>query len=353
MNPRRRILNTPKRFFLEELMFKKRGMIFRLLIFGLGLGIFLYPDSMLPTESDVLSGQTRVCVTTYIYKRVGNLEIKADVHQIEDKKKRRVVVNIHGGALITGGREALSNWFKENLFAAGYDIVSIDYRLAPETKLPGIIEDLEDAFRWIYEQGPELLGVDTSKVAVIGGSAGGYLALTAGYRVKPRPAVIVSMWGYGDLVGPWQSEPSTHPSHNWVKMTDEEVQEIMQGPPIANNRDRQGNGWGFYQYCRQHGLWPELAGGWPLSEKEKFYPYMPLKNVTKEYPPTLLIHGTADADVPHEQSEMMEKEFIKYGVPYELFSGKDAGHGFRNAEPKDLERAQELIIEFIKKYMKD
>lgn len=35
----------------------------------------------------------------------------------------------------------------------GYALVSIDYRLAPETKLPALIEDIEDAFRWLRQEG--------------------------------------------------------------------------------------------------------------------------------------------------------------------------------------------------------
>ena len=54
----------------------------------------------------------------------------------------------------------------------------------------------------------------TSSVAVSGGSAGGYLTLVTGYRVKPWPKALVAFWGYGDLVGPWYSEPSPHPRHH-------------------------------------------------------------------------------------------------------------------------------------------
>ena len=72
---------------------------------------------------------SRVCVTTYAYKTVGDLMIKADVHQVEDNLTNPVIVWIHGGALITGGRESVPAWFRDWALAEGYDIISLDYRL--------------------------------------------------------------------------------------------------------------------------------------------------------------------------------------------------------------------------------
>jgi len=86
-----------------------------------------------------------VRMQTYTYKRVGDLEIKANVYRADDEKVRPVVVWIHGGALIMGGRNGINGRVKKMFLDAGYTIVSIDYRLAPETKLPAIIEDVEDA----------------------------------------------------------------------------------------------------------------------------------------------------------------------------------------------------------------
>ena len=85
------------------------------------------------------------------------------------------------------------------------------------------------------------------------------------------------------------------------KLTKEEAWQQVAGPPIADVKDRKGNGGGFYQYCRQTGSWPKAVSGWdPKTEPEKFYPYMAVKNVTADYPPTLLFHGELDTDVPLE-----------------------------------------------------
>ena len=100
---------------------------------------------------------------TFTYKTVDDLPIKLDVHRADDEVRRPVVVWIHGGALIVGHRAGINQRVKNSLLDAGYAIVSIDYRLAPETKLPAIIADLEDAFAWLRQRGPKLFNVDFQK----------------------------------------------------------------------------------------------------------------------------------------------------------------------------------------------
>ena len=84
---------------------------------------------------------------------------------------------------------------------AGYAIISIDYRLAPQAKLNQILEDLDEAYRWVRTDGPKLFHIDPNRIAVVGHSAGGYLALMAAFRLAPRPAAVVSFYGYGDIAG--------------------------------------------------------------------------------------------------------------------------------------------------------
>jgi acetyl esterase/lipase len=293
-----------------------------------------------------------VRVLTYTYKRVGDLEIKADVHRADDETLRPVVVWIHGGALIMGGRGSIDARVKKMFLEAGYAIVSIDYHLAPETRLPAILEDVEDAFRWIREKGPGLFHIDSSKIAVLGGSAGGYLTLAAGHRVQPRPTVLVAFWGYGDLIGDWYSTPSPHPRHQSPKMTEDQARQQVSGPPIANARDRTGNGGAFYQFCRQRGIWPQEVSGWnPHTEADKYYPYMPVKNVTSQYPPTLLIHGTKDTDVPYEQSVLMADQFRKFGVDHALVTIPGGEHGLAGGDPKEIDQAYQQAFRFVHQRM--
>jgi acetyl esterase/lipase len=291
-------------------------------------------------------------VDTYTYKRVGPLEINADVHRANDDVRRPVAVWIHGGALINGNRAWIDGRARQMLLDAGYALVSIDYRLAPETKLPAIIEDVGDAFAWIRNEGSNLFHGDVSRIAVLGGSAGGYLTLMSGFRVHPRPAVLVSFWGYGDIVGDWYSKPSPHPRHHSTNLTEVEARVQVSGPAIADSSHRNGDGGAFYNFCRQRGIWPKEVSGWdPRAEPDKFVPYMPVRNVTKEFPPTLLIHGKKDTDVPYEQSVLMAEQFKMHGVAHELVTVPDAEHGLPGADPELVSDAYRKVLEFVSRYI--
>jgi acetyl esterase/lipase len=291
--------------------------------------------------------------STFTYKQVGDLAIKLDLYRPASSALLPVIVWIHGGALINGHREGISRRLLELASDSGYAMVSIDYRLAPETQLPQILADVEDAFVWIRQHGEDKLGVKTDKLAVAGGSAGGYLTLSTGHRVNPRPTVLVSYWGYGDLVGPWYSTPSPHPRHHRSTMTEQQARNQVNGPPVSDSRDRDGNGGAFYQFCRQTGRWPLEVSGWdPARQARRFYRYMPVRNVDRKYPPTMLIHGTADTDVPYEQSELMARQLDLHNIPVELAAISGAEHGLAGAAEEKIAAVYRQSMEFIDLWMK-
>ena len=192
---------------------------------------------------------------TYTYKVVGDCEIKADVYRPPDDKIRPVILWIHGGALIMGHREQVNSQQLERYLNAGFALVSIDYRLAPETKLEAILEDVRDAHRWLREKGPGLFRIDPERIAVVGHSAGGYLTLMTGFILKPRPKALVAFYGYGDVDGDWYSRPDPFYSKQPAVASKEAYESVggpvLAGTPFRNNRAR------FYLYCRQQGLWPK------------------------------------------------------------------------------------------------
>ena len=313
-------------------------------------GLFAQDKAEKPQSTPRANGRRRP--TTFTYKRVGNLEIQADVYRPAGDAVCPVLLWIHGGALIMGDRGGVDRRIRTPFQKAGYAIVSIDYRLAPETKLPQIIEDLRDAYAWLHDQGRKLINVDTKRNSVAGGSAGGYHTLMTGFCVKPRPAALVSLWGYGDIAGDWYIKPSEFYRRQELVPKDEAWKGVSGPPQTTRARGDKGPGQ-FYLYCRQNGLWTtNVAGIDPRTQDAALTPYCPVRNVTREYPPTLFIHGTHDTDVPYEQSVEMDKELARVGIEHKLISIPNAGHGIGDGDPKLVASAYAEALQFVDRHVR-
>jgi len=195
---------------------------------------------------------------------------------------------------------------------------------------------MQDALAWIRTEGPRRWHIDPARLAVIGRSAGGYLALMAGLRVEPRPRALVSFFGYGDITGAWYSQPDAFYRQAPLVTRAETLAavgmtRISELPPGHARRT-------FYLYCRQQGLWPrEVMGLDPTAHPRAFDPYCPIRNVDARYPPTLLLHGDADTDVPYQQSVDMAGALRRHGTPHQLVTIPGGPHGFdRQVTAADL-----------------
>jgi acetyl esterase/lipase len=290
--------------------------------------------------------QTLPAPQTYTYKSAGACGIKADVYGADPAARKPAVLWIHGGALILGSRKSLLRRFHEPLLQSGYIVVSIDYRLAPETKLPAIIKDIEDGYHWTRETGAKLLGIDPDRLVVSGGSAGGYLTEMVGFSVKPRPRALVSFWGYGGITAPWARTPSAFYRQQPVVTKEEAYSSV--GTAVLSETEEKQRGQ-FYLYCRQHGLWSkEVSGHDPDVDARWFDTYSPVRNVTAHYPPMLLIHGTKDTDVPYDESRGMAEELAKAGVEHQFITVPGAGHGLSGAKPEEVSMAMDRAVEFVR-----
>jgi acetyl esterase/lipase len=312
--------------------------------------------SVLKAQESKIGAQHAYVNETYVYKTVGDHEIRADVYRKSGEEIRPAIIWIHGGALIMGSRKGIAERELTLYIDAGYTVISIDYRLAPETKLPEIISDLEDAHSWVASKGPDLFNIDPARICVIGHSAGGYLTLMAGFRVQPTPKALVSFYGYGDISGPWYSEPDSF--YNLQPAIEKDIAYKTVGDSIVSHspyRPQKYSRGQFYLYCRQNGLWPlEVSGHDPHREPAWFKPYEPLQNISGRYPPTILLHGETDTDVPFRQSAMMAEELEKQGISYELITDPAWGHGFdgRNRNDTSVNEAFEKILSFLEEHLK-
>ncbi|MEM9533479.1 MAG: alpha/beta hydrolase fold domain-containing protein, partial [Pseudomonadota bacterium] len=130
------------------------------------------------------------------------------------RRDKPALLHIHGGGYVLG--TALSSAPRLQTLAAevGCLIVSVEYRLAPETRHPGALEDNYAALKWLMESADEL-GIDPGRIAVGGESAGGghaaMLALAARDRAGPKIAfqwliypMLDDRTGSTRAVSPWQ-----------------------------------------------------------------------------------------------------------------------------------------------------
>ncbi|GGJ96592.1 esterase [Lentibacillus kapialis] len=283
--------------------------------------------------------------TTFTYKQVKGCCIKGDFYPSQEKNAP-LIVYIHGGGLIWGTRKDMREEQINLYHQAGFNVCSIDYRLAPETKLPEITEDIRDVLHWLQEEGSKTYDFDASKMAVTGSSAGGYLALLSG-TLTIRPKAIVSFYGYGNIIGDWYTKPSPH----FLKMTkvpEHLVKQLIQSHTIAEAPIERR--YAIYLYCRQQGKWIDYITSLnPRLNVAKLKAYCPVENIDADFPPTLLLHGNADKDVPFQESADMYQSLSNAGITTQLITIPNGEHSFdENMENPTVTKAFEQVISFLK-----
>jgi len=217
-----------------------------------------------------------------------------DVYRPQKPGRFPVVVQIHGGSWQNGAPEDHSN-FAEWLTNAGYVVFSIDYRRAPETRWPGQLADVDTALAWINAHSNEY-EADTTRVVLLGRSAGGQLALLAAYA-KQRPGVrgVISFYGPIDLPTSYRDPPRPDPLN---------VQSIMD----------------------------EYIGGGPGKFPREYADASPMSYATadrgRSLPPTLLIYGGRDNVVEAKYARVFAERLNESGTPAAYLEIPWAEHGF-------------------------
>lgn len=280
---------------------------------------------------------------TFVYKNVDGCEIQGVLHGIEGKQAP-LLVYIHGGGLIWGTRDDMNKEQIRRYNEAGFNVFSVDYRLAPESKLPAIRDDIKDLMVWLKTGAPDHFDFDRERVAVIGSSAGGYLALLSGtFDVKPD--AIVSFYGYGQVTGDWYRNPSPHFT-SMTTVPEILATQLIQPRPISSAPIERR--YAIYLYCRQQGTWLDWVAGPDSANKTELAQYAPVELADTEFPPTLLIHGDADEDVPYLESIAMKERLDSAGVQNELMTITNGKHNFdANMEDPDSIRAVNQGIKFL------
>jgi acetyl esterase/lipase len=206
----------------------------------------------------------------------------------------------------------------EGLLERGFTLFIVRHGSSPRYFVPEAVEDVRRATRYIRYHAAQW-GVDKERLGVFGGSAGGHLSLMLGNASSEGdPNATVPFLRESNRVA---SVVAYYPPVDLRQMA-----RGRNAPPPANGAPERFPALNFDR---------ELASG-----------VSPLLFVSRDDPPTLLVHGTADDLVPLRNSEIIYQAFREQGVTTELIILEGAGHGFRG---DDATRATNAMMDWFER----
>lgn len=250
-----------------------------------------------------------------VYTKVNDWEGKVDLYLPPSSKKGSpVIMNIHGGGWKNGVKESQGGF--STFFKAGYAVANLEYRLTGQATAPAAIEDVRCALIYLIKNA-EALHIDKNRIVIMGGSAGGHLALMGG------------------LLGNDHRFDTNCPGVEDVK-----VAAIVDKYGITDVWD-----WAYGK-----NITSKSATSW-LGDKakdEKFAASVsPMTYVTKNSPPVFIVHGDADPTVPYQHSVDLYNKLLSLGVKTAFITVPGGLHGkFDKEKNAEINNA---IVEFVKK----
>lgn len=228
-----------------------------------------------------------------------------------------VVLVLHGGGWLRGSRREFTPLLTEaesfgRITAAGFAVVSADYRLSGEATFPAQLDDVRRALAWIAEEGPAH-GLDAERVVLWGGSAGGTLAALVGLEPGARVRGVVDWYGPSDLLA-----------------MAEYTRERGIDSPGRSREDR----------------W---LGGWVPERADLARAASPVSHVRPGAPPFHLAHGDADDAVPLAQSVALRDALSDAGVEVELFVEEGAGHFWTDTATERVVARFDSALDFVRR----
>ncbi|MFD4509163.1 alpha/beta hydrolase [Streptomyces sp. NPDC058457] len=224
------------------------------------------------------------------------------------------VLVLHGGAFRLGDRAAVHARCRA-LSAHGFTAIAVGYRLLDSAAWPAQLDDARAALRWTHEHAGEL-GVDAGHIVLQGHSAGAQLALllagTAGRHQPeargtavpvPAPAAVIAYYAPAAL--------SLTPGHG--------------------------------ELPAQHMLGPDVTA-------EEAAMASPINHIDERYPPTVLVHGTADRFIPPVTSLCLFDALTAAGVSRELHLVSGQDHEF-DTTPRYTRSSARLVVDFLRAHV--
>jgi acetyl esterase/lipase len=189
----------------------------------------------------------------------------------------------------------------------GYTLFLVSHGAQPKFTVSEIVPDIHRAVRFIRVHAKDH-GVDPDRLGIMGASSGGFLSLTIGAAGKP-----------GD---PAAKDP--------VERASSRVQAVACFCPPSDLVNYGKAGRSIVEYEPLEFIRPAFGvQEKPREEQTKVLRELsPINAITKDMPPTLIIHGDADPKVPYEQSERFIANLAEHKVPHQLITRENAGHGW-------------------------
>jgi acetyl esterase/lipase len=269
------------------------------------------------TRWSEIAGSQYTVSPDVVYGFQNNYALKLDLwRNVKAAGPVPTLIYIHGGGWIFGDRTgALTQLLP--YFERGWNIVNVEYRMAPVSLAPAAVEDCRCALKWVIRNAKQY-DLDTTRIVLTGHSAGGHLSLTTGMLTADAGL---------DVECPGEEVLKVAAIVNWFGISD--VNDVFQGPNKKN-------------YAEQ---W---LGNLP-NRSEIAKRTSPLTYVSKENPPVISIHGDADDVVPYEHSVRLHESLTSAGVPNQLVTIKGGGHG--NFSDADTLRAYDQIWAFLEAHL--
>lgn len=248
-----------------------------------------------------------------VYTKVKDWEGKMDLYlPSKDQGPSAVVINIHGGGWNKGVKESQTGF--NTFFKQGFAVANIEYRLTGQATAPAAVEDTRCALIYLVKNAKEL-NIDVNKIVIMGGSAGGHLALMGG------------------LLGNDHRFDGNCPGTENIK-----VAAIIDKYGITDVWD-----WGYGSNVTSKSAIRWLGN---KATDQKFAASVsPITYVNKNSPPTFIVHGDADPTVPYQQSVELHKKLKEAGVTTEFITVEGGQHGkFEKEKNSEINKA---IMKFI------
>ncbi len=247
--------------------------------------------------------QNFTTISSIEYANAGGKPLLLDLRVPDGPGPYPAIIYLHSGAWISGDR---TGGPAIRQASRGYAVASIDYPLAPEFIWPSQIEACKAAVRWLRANAARF-HLDPERIGVLGTSAGGHLAAILGTsggeaslegmnlgnpQFSSRVKAVVDFYGPSDL----------------LELNDQKLPCI----PLDGNASY---------------MPPSLLMGCPIQEcKEKTETANPIRYVSPDDPPFLLMHGMLDCLVPFQQSVMLHEALEARGLDSTLILIPDAQH---------------------------